>query len=375
MAGNLFEEDGDFLVSVREQVAERDQLSARSLELREKIKKLKKEVQDTENSINNEIDSTIKKRRLELSSQFNRHYNENQSKLKKTSQARSKGKSVQVSDRIKEETEDLRKKNRKKEKSIRKLFKQEKVPLFCATKSYYNLFMPKGLNEIMKNIAMLGFIYLIVPSAITLMVRGIFLSGMNDKKRDIISVLVMAGTIILFILIYFVLYIETKVKYLEVLSDGRKIRDEIAENEKEIREIKKSIIKDRDESLYELSDYDKKLSELNKEAEEISNMKREALKNFDEITKKDIINEINGRRKPELLRLKEQRDELIDELKKTEKEYKEKSIYISTNYASYIGEEFCSQEKLDCLIQIMAEGQATNVSNAISYYKNPKAKE
>ena len=375
MAENVFREDGDFLGRVREAVVERDDLNLRLQTIREDLKKAKKQAADEEKSIRDETDSTIKKRRLELSSEYNRHINENQAKVKKAEAARDKGKSAQVNERIKEETKDLRHENRNKEKQIKKLFKENKVPLFCRTKFYYYMFMPKGLLDRLKMAGSFFLIYLCFPTVLTWLFRITAFSGMNEKKRDILSVIILAGVVIILILVYFFIYIKTKVKYLEEIKEGREIRDDIAYNDKKIKAIRKKILKDKDESFYELSDYDDRIRELTIEAENISDEKREALKNFDESVKNDIMNEINNRRKPVLDDILNNRDRLTEELSETEKAYKEKCLFISNNYASYIGEEFCTQDRLNDLIQIMADGAAETVSDAIAYYKNPAPKD
>ncbi len=375
MAENVFREDGDFLVKVREAVVERDTLNQRLQTIKDELKKAKKSAADEEKSIRDEIDSTIKKRRLELSSEYNRHINENQAKVKKAEAARDKGKSAQVNERIKEETKELRLDNRHKEKQIKKLFKENKVPLFCRTKFYYFMFMPKGFLDLLKMVGSFILIYLCFPTVLTWLLRITAFAGMNEKKRDIISVIVLAGVVIVLILIYFFIYIGTKVKYLEEIKEGREIRNEIAFNDNKIKAIRKRILKDKDESFYELSDFDDRISELNKEAEDISDEKREALKNFDECVKNDIMNEINNRRKPVLDEILNNKESLTAELSDTEKAYKEKCLFISNNYASYIGEEFCTQDRLNDLIQIMADGAADTVSDAIAYYKNPTPKD
>ena len=131
MAENVFREDGDFLVRVREAVVERDDLNLRLQTIREDLKKAKKQAADEEKSIRDETDSTIKKRRLELSSEYNRHINENQAKVKKAEAARDKGKSAQVNERIKEETKDLRHENRNKEDKKEEKTVRAYVPASC----------------------------------------------------------------------------------------------------------------------------------------------------------------------------------------------------------------------------------------------------
>lgn len=54
--------------------------------------------------------------------------------------------------------------------------------------------------------------------------------------------------------------------------------------------------------------------------------------------------------------------------------YSDKVLQITNQYASYLGEEFCREDKLSDLIAIMEEGQAATVSEAINFYKGKTSK-
>ena len=136
-----------------------------------------------------------------------------------------------------------------------------------------------------------------------------------------------------------------------MIREGRRTRDKIIANEKAVKAIKNSIAKDKDESIYRLGKYDKKIQELEDAGGVISDEKLDALRTFEKETKQLITDEITGRRKEKLDRLKSERDTLENDFGDTQKK------------------DFCTEEKLSDLISIMEEGSASTVSEAIKVYK------
>ena len=53
-----------------------------------------------------------------------------------------------------------------------------------------------------------------------------------------------------------------------------------------------------------------------------------------------------------------------------EKKSKEKKIFITDTYESYVGKEFLTAERLEELRRILESGEAGNISEAIEVYKN-----
>ena len=90
---------------------------------------------------------------------------------------------------------------------------------------------------------------------------------------------------------------------------------------------------------------------------------------FEAETKQLIIDEINGRRLQTVDDMKAEKKELEEKIAKGEKMYSDKVLQITNQYASYLGEELCREDKLSSLIAIMEEGQAATVSEAINLYK------
>ena len=110
MAEGIFSEDGAFLTRVRDAVAERDRLTARVSELKGTLKKQEKDVQTEGKSIQDEINSTIKKRRGEVEDGFDKQISAVKSRRRKAEAEKEKlvdaGKASRIKEQSREHVED-----------------------------------------------------------------------------------------------------------------------------------------------------------------------------------------------------------------------------------------------------------------------------
>ncbi|MBQ8923489.1 MAG: hypothetical protein IJ053_01715 [Lachnospiraceae bacterium] len=370
---NVFAEKQDYLVGVREEVKKRDAMAAELEKMRTYQKKLNKNIASEEKSITDEIASTIKKRKQEVSDTYDERLDDNRLRRKKVENKRGKKKNQQMNERIDEETKDIREENRNLEVEMKTLLKKNKVTSFCSSKLYYYMFMPKGADEILGMIISFIIWFIGIPSVVMLIFKKAVLSKKENINMAFWCVLIAAVVFIILLIIYFAVYSSTKLRHGDTLKEARAIRDRIKANNKHAEAIKNSISKDNDESQYNLASYDKKIEELDKEADKISDEKQDALKLFEQETKQIITDEINGRRLPELERMKAEKKELEEKITLGEKKYSEKVLQITNKYARYIGEDLCKEDKLSDLISLMEEGQADTVSEAINLYKGQKS--
>lgn len=373
MAENAFNEKIDYLVDARSEVMRRDAMAAELDKLRANQKKLSRQIAGEEKSIADEIAVTLKKRKQEISDSYDGRLDDNRARKKKITAKRDKKKAQRMNERIEHETRDIRNNSRELEAEMNTLFKKNKVPSFCASKLYFTLFMPHGLDEFLSMICLM-LVYLGgFPALIMLLVKKTVLSSKNNVNVAFWCVLIAAIVLIFNLVVFFVIFNATKIKHSDILKQGRSLRDKIKANKRQIDAIRNSINKDKDESVYKLDAYDEKLANLDKEADVIGAKKQDALKSFEEDTRQLIIDEINGRRLEKLDTMKAEKKELEEKITKGEKMYSDKLLQITNKYAPYIGEEFCKVEKLNDLISIMEEEGLETVSEAISYYKGQKS--
>ena len=372
MPENVFNENADYLVSARDEVIKRDNMAAELEKMRMQQKRLSKNIASEEKSIADEIASTLKKRKQEIAATYDDRLDDNRARKKKVASKRDKKKNQRVNERIEDETKHIRENDRELDVELKTLLKKNKVPSFCASKMYFYMFMPRGVEIL----AMLfGFIvyFAAIPALVMEIVRRYVLEDKKDINMAFWCVLIVAVMVVIQLILYFVIYNSTKIKHNDVIKQARSIRDKMKANKRQMNAIKNSINKDKDESVYNLGAYDEKLADLDKEADTISDEKQGALKVFEDETKQLIIDEINSRRLQTLEDMKAEKKELEDNITKGEQLYSEKVLQITNQFASYLGEDLCREDKLSDLIALMEEGQAETVSEAITLYKGQKS--
>ena len=373
MPENVFNENVDYLITALKEVEKRDAMAAELNKMKAYQKKLSRNIVAEEKSISDEIASTIKKRKQEISDSYDDRLDDNRARKKKVANKRDKKKNQRDNERISNETKDIRKNNRELEVEMKTILKKNKVPTTCASPLYFIMFAARGASEI----ALMLLVYLIyfagIPTGIMLLVKKTILEDKKDINMAFWCVLIIAVLVIMQFIIYFVVYNLTKVKHADVIKQIRAIRDKMKANNKQMDAIKNSINKDKDESIYKLDAFDEKLANLDDEADNIGEEKQAALKVFENETKQLIIDEINGRRLQTLEDMKAEKADLEDKITKGEKKYSEKVLYITNQYAPYLGEDLCKSDKLNDLIALMEEEQADTVSAAINLYKGQKS--
>lgn len=363
---NVFEENQEYLISAREMVSAvedlRDDLDAARL----LQKKSTKNIAQEEKSINDEIASTLKRRKDEIAESYDKQIDTNNSKIKRMQSKKDKKKSERMEARIENETAELREQNRQLKIETKTLFKQNHVPAFCNSNFYYYLFAPKGADEIFRLfLIIVGFCVCVPAVVISVLLNTKFSEGSHLAA----CVLIAAVIIIAEFIIYFIIFNLTKVKHRDPIMEGRKTRNTIRANDKAIKAIKNSIAKDKDESVYNLGKYDDKIKELEAEGSDISGQKIEALKVFEAETKQVITDEIIGRRQPKVDAMKEDLKQLNSKITSMEENLSEMELTLTNKYETYLGKDLCTEEKLSDLISIMEDGSASTVSEAIKIYK------
>ena len=198
-----------------------------------------------------------------------------------------------------------------------------------------------------------------VPSIVVL------LMGATGILRVFITLLM----ILLFLGLYVVGYNYTRVRHREAFADMIAKRSAIRKNQGKINRKKKSIKKDKDEEQYGLHEYDEDIREIEDAINDIVRKKNEALEDFEKTTKADICEEITNRDMPKIDSIKKNISEISLKLKELEQKQKDMSINLSTNYGAYLGEENMAVDKINLLSQLIADGRAANVGEAVNISK------
>ena len=322
--------------------------------------RLEKDVLADEKQLAENIENTVRKRREQVVSNFDKEINKSQDRLKKVRADRGKAKDRKVAKRIKEETADLVIENKNIHEEIRTYFKQKGVPGFLDNSFLYALYFPRSTREIMILVIAVLVGVIALPSVV------VIYAGVRGFLKVLLTLLM----IILFAFLYMFGYNYVRVRHGDVYTDMLVKRSAIRKNKSKINRIKRSIKKDKDEEQYGLHEYDEDIKEIEDAIEDIVRKKNDALADFEQTTKADICDEITNRDKPKIDDIKKRISEISIKLKELEQNQKDMSINLSTNYGAYLGEENMTIERITLLSQLINEGQATNIGEAVNLSKS-----
>lgn len=364
---NVFNENQEYLIKAKELVTAIDDMQDSLEQARTAQKRTARSIAQEEKGLADEISTTLKNRKNEIEDGYDRQLSANGAKIRQLQSKKDKKKNERMGNRIENETAELNEKNRQLALKAKELYKQNHVSSFCNTGFFYCMFAPSGFGEIMKLFLLIILFCVGIPAVAD---AAFMLAVCDEGVNRLVYVVIAQSIIIAELILYFIVYNTVKIKNLEVVREGRSLRNKIKANNKQIHAIKSSITKDKDESVYNLGKYDEKLGELEAEREDISNRKMEAIRVFENDTKKVITDEITGRRQPKIDALKEDLQKLEQQINDTEAELSGMQTHLTDSYVTFLGRDLCTEEKLSDLIAIMNEGLAGTVSGAIEIYKS-----
>lgn len=367
MQGNVFNENVDYLYQVQTDLEAVDQLKRELAEYNNQERSLKRAIATEEKSIQDEIAQTIRQRKTAIEKAYDDQIDANKSKVKSVRVKRDKAKSKRIDERVSMETADLTEENRQLQVEMKTLFKAQHVPGFCLSGFYYSLFMTKRVSEFLTLIATLLVTYIGIPALMYFLSYNVFFK--ESKNVTLLCTLVVSGTLFLFGIIYVVMLNTVKLRHYDTLREGRSIIDKIAANKRQMRAIRNTINKDKDESVYGLDAYDEKLAELDEELERISAEKKEAMTQFESETKQLLTNEVNDRRLGYVEQMQEEVETVEKQIALLEDDIKNSDLAITSNYGAVLGKDFCTTAKVADLISLMEDGTAETVSEAIAAYR------
>lgn len=350
-----------FFAGAKQAVQELEQLEEKQKQLEGKEKQLGNALKGKQRAVSDTIAQTVKQRSEEITKSYDAEIGKTQEQLKKIRAKREKAKNQGVKERIAEDTQSLVKENSELRGQIKTLFRANHVPKFCAGGLYYSLYFTKGLKEMGVMLLMLLIFFAAVPC-------GIYFALPERKTWQLI--LIYVADILIFGGIYVKLGNSTKLKYMEVLREGRSIRDRIRSNKKQMKVIARTIRKDKNEKLYNLEKFDDEIAQLDQDLAQTNRKKKEALNTFETVTKTIISDEIMSSSRAELDGMEAELQRISEELKSVRYAVKDKALFITDNYEVYTGKGFVTLERLTALEEIIQSGGARNISEAITVFKS-----
>lgn len=347
------------LNTIKEHVLELTGYQERNAELIKEEARLDKLIAAKEKDLSDETETTLKKRKSELTATYESQLAALNARHKKIKSKKEKDKGVKVSERIAEETAELRESNKALALEMKTKLKTGKTPRFCNTTMFYAFFMPRTFGEFLIFILGLLVAFLVIPF-------GIYLLFFADKAGELALAVIYVVMILLIGSLYLTINNKVKEKHLDTIREVRSIRKQYVSNRKSIRKIQSGIKKDADESTYGLEQYDEELNELNAEIKRVTEEEKDELNNFEATTTPQIKAEIKGRYEEELTSLREKYKEVCEEQKLMEDKVKNQALMMSKQYESYLGKEMLTVQKLDKLTARIKSGEAATIGEALA---------
>ncbi len=349
----------DELNTIKEHVMELNGYQEKNAELLKEEARLDKLIAGKEKDLNDETENTLKKRKSELVATFESQLTALNARNKKIKAKKEKDKGVKVSERIFEETAELRDRNKELALEIKTKLKAGKTPKLCNTTLFYALFMPKGIGELLLFFAVLLLVFLVIPF-------GIYLLFFAKKFSELALAIIYVILILLVGSAYLAVNNKIKEPHLDTIRAVRLLRNQYRRNSKNVRDIQKGIKNDADESAYGLEQYDDELNEIAAEITRVTEEEKQAVTVFETETAPQIKEEIRGRYASELASLKESYTDVCANQKATEDKVKEYSLMMSKQYEAYIGKDMLTVQKLDRLISRIEKGEANDIGEALA---------
>lgn len=267
----------DELNTIKEHVLELNGYEERNAELLKEETRLDKLISGKEKELSDEIETTLKKRRSEITASYESQIGTLNARIKKIKAKKEKEKGMKVSERIKAETADLCEQNKQLAIQMKAELKKEKVPAVYNNELFFSLFMPKSAAQFAILLLVLLLAFFIIPCGIYSLFFAEKFGTFALAVIYLISVVVFGGS-------YLLINNGVKEKHKEMFKLIRDLRFTLATNKRQIRLIRKDIKNSSDESIYGLEQYDAELNDTSAEVARIAEEEKNALTVFENKT-------------------------------------------------------------------------------------------
>lgn len=361
MQGNILSGGVKELEDVRQKITDLNTCQNQYDELGKQESRLEKSIKGKEKDIADEIGTALRQRKEEIEKTYDEQLDLTRQQIRKIKNRKMKSKNEKVNERIDNETAGIREEYRLMKLEIRDLFKSNRIPLVLNNKLFYSIFFPARVMDLLIIAAVVAFLLLALPYLLYTLVL--------PQEKMIFLFLIYAFIVLIFGGGFLLIENNIKAKNRNTFVQIHKKRKQMTLTRRGIDNIRSGILKDKDESIYELEDFDRELEELEEELSNINAGKKEALSNFENTTRNVIREEITQQNQEELLRLKKEYTKVHGDIKTTQDNIKNLSLEIASGYEAYIGKELLTAENLEALIRLMYDKNIATVSEAIAEYK------
>ena len=315
-----------------------------------------KDVDAQKKFMSDKIDASIRNRREELEKVYDDQIAEARRNLKAAERSKKNAKSKAVNEKVISATEHLNAENKKLNSQIQKMFREAKIPSFCNTAYYYALFDARTVKDFFIFAITVLMTIAVIPNVVCLLLN----------IPTVYKILIYVGIVLIFMLIYFLIFINTKgEEKSQVIDRARILRKRIRSNKKQIQSLSANIRNDSDESSYGLADYDAEIERCTALLSEKEQTKAAALEEFSNYTATSIRAEIENENLPLIEQLEAAGADLRSQLEQKRSAAQTANNQIANSYSAYLGAKNATESRVDELIGIISEGRAQTIMQAL----------
>ena len=357
---NILNKGVYMLYEIKDDLVRNNELKERAAVLAADEKKYSKTVENLKKKLSSEINDTISKRRNEIETSFSSRLNSTRSKMKKAQSKRTSEKNSKVTKRIEDETVGLREALRVNQEEIRSIFTRNNIPKIFNNAFSYALHRPLDMKDY-------GIMALTV---LAILIAPVIFC--NLFLPDSTLLVVLAYVLVLGISggLYYFVYKKVYAEHRKEMKEVSQCRKRIKSFKQKIAKKKQKIRKDSDESGYELEKYDEEIRSIQEQIDLIVDEKKNALDIFENQTKRALTDNINQRYAPDIEENSRELERTREERHQADSELNELTVKISKNYEAYLGKEILSVNIIDSMIDIMNDGNAETIADAVEYYRS-----
>lgn len=322
-------------------------------------KRLEKELEGLKEDIGKEAADSVKE---ELNKEVEKEVNiinTTSSKLKETKNKRGKAKYRGIKNRMSEETIELYNENKEIRRFIRKTLRENNLPVFCDTKWFYTIYCTQGIVELAVKLLVFALGLAVIPYIVVKIVNPWF----------ILKALLWIVIAFVFVGVYVTIFLSSKDKDIGTLEEMRGYRENISDNNKKIREIKRNIKRDTDESAYGLESFDKSIEELEDTLEDAKRQRDTKIKVFESEKKSLIIEEIEEKYKEILTDKEDEIQKKVEFCKSKNEELLSVEEIIKTDYEKYLTKPYINAGCIRRMLELVEGGNVKDIGEAFEIVK------
>ena len=316
------------------------------------VERLENAYNTLKNNINNEKERTVNARRADVESGFDKQIKAKNSEIESVEKERGRAREAGVNSRVETQTAGLKSEIANLKESLGNYCRLNKLPSLCSTGFFYSIYYPSGLGDWLR---------LIIVAVI--MVAAIIGAHVYGDMKVFIGVI---AAVIIIIAAYVATGAGIKGKYGEQLGNCRAIIANIRQDKKAIKNITRNIRNDQSDAAYDLGSFDADIAGKKQECSNLMAQKSQALSRFDAETRQQLIAEIDTNYGDKLTQAEAASNNARQQLAATKARISEAESRLNAEFVQYIGSRNMNHDTISRMIELIANGNAATVSEAIA---------